>query len=401
MKKSIVLEVKNGAYDEYGIHKKICSIVTSSHSTFTICLCSTLRELDLSSYYMSDGRKVTKPIKRILLEHYPKNIVSEVFPKICKEIGELYSPKYNLKAYWGKKELLGSGEYEGRQTCFRDDGENHTSRLFLEAYKRTRCLVLEREGTGDGARCIVYFVGGRNIKLTNFYYNGIKQNYRLFVEALRMLINIPKVSFKEIDDDIGLPIYLNGDGVLVHDDRSFEWPFVRRFPCPHCGRVVNESKMLHSEDASTHYIGCCKDCLGDHEVHGSCDHCEDDIETEDDAHWVEADNQQYCERCYSRYVRSCSHCGYETANHDDWKIINGNYYCETCCRTCDECGTAMPNNDRIELNSGTYCRDCVTTCSDCHEDFLNNDINDNGRCAECEEKLAGEEDSEDESEDAE
>lgn len=351
MRNKIILEVKNGAYEAMSVCVKICRILEPYTKT---CICVDLAEIPLENYYMPDGRKITKPIKKLLLKYVCEETVDKHYAAICKQIAELYSPKYSLEAYWGDKSLLGKGEYEGTPTCFRFGGENEVSRKFIEKYKRTKCLILKRVDTTDTARCIVYFAGGRNIYLTNFYYKRITQNYRLFVEALRMLLGLKKVSFKDCNNP-ELPIYLNDDGILVHDEKSFKYPFTRKFPCPHCDDIVDEKKMLHEVEGTTHYIGCCDSCLGFNTAYAICSHCDTAIFDEADAYYIEADDRTFCYRCYERYVQTCANCGHKSSN-ENFEITN---------------------------NDETLCEDCYSTCEECGDVFRNNEINDNGLCSDC------------------
>lgn len=375
MKKSIIFEVKNGCYDPEFINEQIFTqcidiypeIDTLPYEDYKV-LRNAIKELDANSYYMNDGRKITKPIKKILSKYIDRFKLDSEYPLLCNKIASLYSPSYKLKAYFGNKKNLGNGIYEGYKTCFSNGGCNEISRHFLEMYPRTFVLCLEKidpdnsDNIGKG-RCIVYFYGGRTIYLTNFYYNGIKQNYRLFVQALREMLNLKKIHFKTISEmDTPLPIYLNGDSVLITDSKSFNYPYNRIMTCPNCKSKFKEVNLHHYVSSNTHYIGCSENCLN--EDNYNCDYCgrtinEDNLYTFNDI--------TLCENCYNDNYRYCDNCGHESLDADYFNFLNGNCYCNDCAKICNDCGKTVKIDDCIEIDNLYYCIDCVDRCNDCDD----------------------------------
>ncbi|HBG47619.1 MAG TPA: hypothetical protein DDW94_11625 [Deltaproteobacteria bacterium] len=369
MKSEVRFEVKNGAYNPQTISGSVGWIIQESLSpeeSLPAAVDMALQALDLSHYYMDDGRgpKVTKPIKKILVKAFGKERTEIAMPALCKKIAELYSPKMDLRAFWGDKALLGAGKWERQDTCFADDGCNKTSKIFLEKFRRAKALVLEHEneeGTSY-ARSIAFFAGGRTVYLSNFYYNGVPQNNLLFVEALRKLLGISSVKYAK--ETFPLPIYTNHDGLKVYDGRSKPYKGKILYPCPHCDEKV--PKLTTYVSGHTHQIGCSSECVGDDEDSISCNNCGERA-LRDDAYNGPDDNL-YCESCHNELTSYCNACD-STVWNDDYL---GDGYCDNCGFDCRECDSTHSNNDRYEGPDGRdYCEKCFhekfTECYECNE----------------------------------
>jgi hypothetical protein len=368
----------------------------------------TVRNLDLSNYYLNgNGPKVTKLLRKALKEVYPDKRYEAEFPELCRKVSELYLPQATLSAYWGDKSMIGEGVWECNTTCFSTTGCNAVSKEFVKRFDRVQVLVLAMKGTrtsqivgykdipcgcgGEGctlvidrvpifkevhisttfyARCLVYFLGGRILHLTNFYYNGgIPQNHRLHVEALRRLLGLRKVKFNNAGY-IDLPIYLNGDGVKVEcEERSKEYKGVRKFPCPHCSSQVDENSFHHNTYDNTHYLGCSEECAGGGGTYLSCVECNDEVHV-DDAHYQDGgtNDDPYCSSCYSRIFCYCDSCGHDV--HLENYLGNG--LCIECGTTCSDCGEATPNDDAYYIDGSNYCPRCYREkfmeCEECGEE---------------------------------
>lgn len=356
MKKNIEFEIKNGAYYPKDIHQQISDKIVNTlipetrNTNWSIYnhvrgeMLSALADFKLDNYYMGldgKGAKVTKIIKKILLARFVKELVIKKFPVLCKKIAELYTPRMELKAYWGDKKLLGSGIWENGSTCFSSGGCNDISRRFLVRFNRAQVLVLKNEK--NTARCIAFFAGGRNIYLTNFYYNGLPYNKLLFVEALRRILGIDKISYKK--REFPLPIYFNGDGILCYTEKSSAFNGQYMYPCPQC-----ETKITHLYtyvDGDTYHIGCSKECAG--ECERCCDRCGYIIY--DDDYYMAPNDERYCESCYHDNVFYCEGCNFDRWQHDHI----GNSLCEDCGAVCEECNEVTPNS---QINNDV-CEDCL------------------------------------------
>ena len=357
----IKFTVKNGAYEPLIVVFNIQAILLKNGLSLggNTDQREALEKLDLSHYYLNEGTgaKITKSIKKILLTAYSKERVDAVYPKVCKEIAELYSPAIDITAHFGDKSLLGQGIYEPHETCFNEDGCNYTSALFLDKFKRVKALYLDAYNTK--ARCIVYFAGGRNIYLTNFYYrSGFPQNKRIFVEAVRRLLGITKVSFKS--EKFPLPIYQNRDCILVHTDRSKVYGGTILYPCPNCNAKV--PKLFHDNDGTTYLIGCSSECLKQDKKDRCCV-CNDQLDEYDYCH--NDDNELFCSDCYNERYFYCARCDNESCIED---AIGD--YCSTCATACSNCGEAVLDSN---LYDHDLCGDCYSdlydTCSNCGDEI--------------------------------
>lgn len=381
MKSEVKFEVKNGAYNPASVNDQVVQRIynclfpgwlnddePSEQADIRDKITRLIAELDLSHYYMDGGKgaKVTKPIKKILLQLLPKAKVEATMPTLCKKIAELYSPKMDIRAFWGDKALLGSGRWERTTTCFADDGCNKISRIFLEKFKRTKALVLESMTVENDctkylyARCIAFFAGGRNIYLSNFYWNGLPQNNLLFVEALRRLVGIPSVKYAKAA--FPLPIYVNQDGLKVYDEDSRPYKGRIFYPCPHCDEKVPDLTSYTS--GNTHHIGCSPECAGTSGSGYTCERCGEEIDEDD--HYHSPNGEDYCQGCYDSYVAYCECC-----NNDVW-VDNylGDGYCDECGFICHQCDSVYSSSDHHEgPDRRDYCECCYddkfVECCEC------------------------------------
>ena len=385
MRNFTIFAVRRDAYLLSNIFEDVLRIV---REYTTLYLPKELPSIELGSWYLPTGRKVTGQIKKILSKHIEKNSLNEICPALFKALSELYAPDATLKAYWGDKELLGTGVYERHTTCFSEDGCNHSSKVFIAKYRRVKCLVLEDTEKGTLSRCLVYFKGGRQIWLTNFYYKNLAENPRVFIEALRRLLKLKAVSWKSDDYSDSLPVYQNGDGIIVYDHRSFDYPYDRIFPCPHCGRRTPERFFYHEEASHTHYLGCSEEC-GDtrqSDPYAQCHRCDEDIMAEEDAHYSDITGYYYCETCFEELFAVCSKCGC-LGNKSEMPISfsNDDWYCTDCAGVCCECGDAILWEDLGKTRSGhSICIACSFQCEVCDRTYSTGDRHEDGDiCKDC------------------
>lgn len=339
---------------------------------------------DWSRYYRKeDGAKVTKTLTGILRKAVTKQMVERNFPKFAKDVAELYHPVTTLRAYFGDKSELGEGLYEPGATCIAKGHGNQGTKFFVGAWKRTQMLCLEHaNGHGTGrARCIAYFPGGRNVFLTNFYYNGLQQNRLLFVEAVRRLFKFDKVIWKT-NETFFLPIYRNGECIHVHPERfSDHLDKKRKLPCPHCGKMVPEADYYYSENGHTRLMGCSKDCAL--EASGMlkiCPFCDSRV-NRDQMHRFRTDTW-ICGPCYTNYTHQCSRCGGRYTEEEGDDTEDGAFRCYPCLEKTPHChicakkfaSNVCQTNDRDSHGKYRYlCHACLERhkrmCNKCNGIF--------------------------------
>lgn len=342
--------------------------------------------LDLSNYYVGgeNGPKVTKGIKKLLLKHFPglKSEILERLPAICHQIAQLYTPIMNINAYWGQKELLGSGKWELSETCFADNGCNQTSRIFLEKFNRVKVLVCEdTDRPNSSYRAIVYFGGGRNIFLTNFYAKNFPQNKGIMVEALRRILSMKKLTFSNHEFPLDI-IYLNQDSIRVRSDKRVkEFVKVGKVPCPHCDEVIPYSHIFSKTSSSTILIGCSKECAETGGV--TCFECGENYAEEEMTH---QDGREYCQDCFDESFGYCKTCA-EYYPLDQINHVRKNTYCHGCSTDCHYCGDYVLNDDILEHDGDSYCQDCFdenfSSCEECAGTYKLSELNDENLCKEC------------------
>ena len=345
---------------------------------------STLRRLDsyisgflrdpgpYSNYYENDGNgaKITKRLQGVLLKtlEIPKAEVKEKFAIFCKSISSLYCPEMKVEASMLlPKEYFGEGIIEGGPTCFNEDGENWHHKKFLLRFNRIRLLyVRDAYRASKRARCVVYFPGGRRVLLSNFYYIRFPNNWRILVDAAKKCLGLRTISYCGIaSQNIGLPIYLNGDGVEIKTHNSHVSERKVLFPCPYCSARVEADRFQwercccsnkcyeknRKEQENTYCESCeeyhhpenmvtfrgdalCEDCLAQNT--GSCYIC-DGTEYSDDMVGVYITNRnrvvEVCAGCASGHAFACGICGesyYDRGGYVPRERENG----EKCCHRC-------------------------------------------------------------------
>ena len=318
-----------------------------------------LSGVDLQNYYRQDGAKITKSLSSLLRQKISKEEVQSKFATFAKLVSELYTTGLSLKAEFGDKRLVGEGVYEGGKTCFRSDGENATSKHFVVNNRRCAVVVLYQKGKKEaGGRCLAYFAGNRNVYLTNFYWRSIPQNKLYFITALRHLLGIKKVLYRH-NPKFFLPIFKNGDSVLVYDERTKPVIPNKKTTCPHCHKTVEESSLYAEEYNSYRLVGCSKECARKHsKAYRKCDECGEYIHAES---IQKTDTGSYCNPCYRIRIVNCNLCG-SGYPKSAMKEINGQQFCKKCASKskCIVCGVVViRSSDVKQVGDGYSCITCL------------------------------------------
>lgn len=105
----------------------------------------------------------------------------------------------------------------------------------------------------------------------------------------------------------------------------------------------------------------CKSCAENYTV---CDECNSRIKSED-SFYVQEENKEYCEDCYSEAYNTCQECE-ATVKSESLKEFNSKDYCEHCfdklVTVCDICNEYFLKEDIIEGVNGERC--CSEECAD-------------------------------------
>jgi len=372
--KKITMPLRRRSY--FGNWETACKISEIIHKYTTLDRFKTAEKLyaltPLSNFYLESGSRVTKPIKAFLSKQVSGIEKYNIWTDISREISALYEPDMHIRAFWGIKQKIGLGVYEEFKTCLRIGGENEDSGNLFKKWKRTQCLVLEDiNDNANRGRCIVFFAGGRNIYLTNFYFAGkLPNNPLIFITALRKLLGLSKVTFSEIKDYPipNLPIFQNNKAYLVKTDRSFQYNDLKII-CPHCDSTVPAKEFISYWDknnSSRLIVGCCEECARRSAPLAYCDECDTPLSNENTIY--QSNRRTYCQLCFDEYFTICTACG-EVCYKDDVGYINFNPYCSDCAAYCEECEQWHLKADMYIETKGRdtyyYCMDCYEKCNIC------------------------------------
>jgi hypothetical protein len=403
VKKEIIIEVKNGAIDGSQV-KQIIYLITKRiygpEIAGDLYDKNEFGDLDCATFYVNNRSKITIVLKKMLVNILKGKITGDngtaenlqlnllnckkdfegKFAAYAKDVSDLYYPKYDLRAYFGEKKFLGEGVFESGTTCFCKGGLNEMSKIFLTKFKRAKVLVLKRDDTedmkGGMARAIVYFAGNRNIEMTNFYSNGLDIPVALWVEALRRLVGIEKVTWKKSSSN--LPIYTNGDVILITTNKTRPVDLSsQKWPCPHCYEEINQGNFKMDKKDSTIYLGC-PDCYNEEmEEEMECGHCGERCNG-NEVYYNDAIEMFLCENCRGDLFY-CNNCEKEGFSERDFIFSKkrGCYYCIDCAGTCNNCGMVVlrESDGLVEVSGGQMlCDDCRHYCNKCEEYYNTNDM---------------------------
>jgi hypothetical protein len=403
-KKKIRLEVKNGAIEPDYVKHNILDITLEVYGRpFYLFLkkqSEDFRALDCGIFYVNERSKITIVLKKILckclepFQEYTREYIEKLFSIFANKITALYYPKYEIDVFFGNKAELGNGIYESGSTCFSDDGCNSICKDFLMDFHRARVLVIQRQEQPEQniqfgtARAIVFFAGNRNIEITNFYGNGLYVPKAVWIESLRRLLNISKVTWKEAP--CHLPIYRNGDSILITTEKTQPMDLTtQKWNCPHCGRMVKQPNFYCESDGSSMQIGC-EDCY-DIDVK-KCQRCGEHCH---DLSYIESLEMEICDGC-SDDLYYCEHCN--TASFNEMERISGSYYCQDCYSVCEVCNASIaPDREHHVMSGELVCSDCCFTCSLCGNDVLESNLTSTDKgdiCEDCHDELLENQESE-------
>lgn len=393
--------IKNGAYEQETVNRGIVNILSQHIGIEEMgSVESAVMALDASHFYLPSGAKMLKPIRGIIGRVLGKNATDSVMQSVSGSIAALYSPAYELEATFA--DINSIGQYGDSSSCFLDGGCNSINRVFLKKNHRVRLLVIKKTNDPDSsARCFVYFPGGREIRLFNFYYNGITQNSRLFTEAIRRLMCADKVKVVEIEREaMGLPVYVNTGAVSVFFSRSFTYNAPRIFVCPHCDAAMPEADMKADIEDNSYFIGCSHECINTDRHYVYCSHCNKGLS--EDAAYSDDNGEAYCEECYNNRYTHCQECDTQVYTNE----ICSDGLCEACYHdkytSCERCGYDVEITDAVTINGVDYHDTCAEKefyicaekefyiCSDCGDYITSGDEaekDDDWFCPDCYEKV--------------
>ncbi len=144
--------------------------------------------------------------------------------------------------------------------------------------------------------------------------------------------------------------YVEGYGYVCEDCYSTG----DYYTCDDCGYTYR------SGDGS--WVGdyfVCRDCLDDH--YHYCHRCDEYVH-EDQAYYIESEDEYVCESCLNEYYTRCNICG-EYVRDKNITRINGNDVCDDCYEEhyaeCADCGEVYSKDDLHFVDGEYLCEDCL------------------------------------------
>jgi hypothetical protein len=330
------------------------------------------RKWDLRKFKNEKGEPILNLFKRIIREIAKESdlpLSNDALSRLLNYIRNQYSTAgvltgavYPVRAFFERSEFNIPDDLGDDRSCFRVGGCNQGSAIWLEKedekYNRAKFVVFyyksgNKEGVG---RCWVYTVSPHAIFATNFYskYFDIKAHWLKYslVRLLRLLFNLSeKVKFA-FNKNINLPIYLNGDGLIIYEkeyysssDEVFELSRGIYSECLYCHQEVKLKdlrifeKELEYEGEDVPGLIVCRWCKEDLENREICEGCGERFHRDD---MIYHDNAYWCEECFSERFTECYVCE-EYYWRDDMVVDrDGNWLCRDCASEhreyCERCG---------------------------------------------------------------
>ena len=294
------------------------------------------------------------------------NVIRKQYAGSGKLAAGLYPPvAFRERASWGIPEDLGDSN-----SCFHFEKGNEGNVDWLireyELARRAYFVVFHytqhpnnKEGRG---RCWVIAIDNA-LFATNFYskYFELKdQSFKyVIVRLLRKLFDLSeKVKFAA-GKEAPLPIYLNGDGLVIYEPSSFK----------------NSNEVINT-------IG---------ELESVCLWCENKKKVRElnrysnpvDYQAREVSGLVICDQCKKKLMAStpCEDCG-ELYDVEDMISVGSGYVCQSCFERnwvyCDICGELLRREYSISTHDEkTLCSDCAVElgkfCNLCDKFFYNED----------------------------
>ncbi len=365
--------------------------------------------IKINEKYQENGKKTT----RVLLKELKKNGVNNA-EKIVSDYGKLLEvlyKKYEIligirPAFRAlKKNLL--GKYGDENSCFRISGQNDGHTTFLlqghDSWETLYITIRNREDKENdrGRLWAILDYENERMLLFNIYVKGKFENYGKVVileEIAKIMKNL--FCYEKIEDTrIELPIYLNGDMIILynHEEKKRK-PILAK--CPICGDIaelvkgedsyeveLSRLKYIDSDikdlwiekgERTMGNLPLCRECIleyTDNEEYYYCDSC--GREMTEDEYYTLPDGAIVCEYCFYRVATYCHRCGETIWNEDAYYAYN-NAYCDLCFdrsfAVCDECDEGIYKNEIVTVYDRHPDYDNLRVCKNCLENLIERGI---------------------------
>jgi hypothetical protein len=370
------------------------------------------RRWDIRKFRNGQNQPITNLFKSLINKFARENninITNDILSRCLNIVRKQYSEEavltgalFPVRAFFEREEYGIPIDLGDTNSCFRVGGANYGSALWLELeereYNRAKFLFFHySNGKSEGVgRCWFYQVTPHAIFITNFYSDGfdIKSEWlkKYVIRVARLLAGLPenvKYSYKNIP----IPIYLNGDGIIIYDpekhSQSEEVRVLTLELISRCLYCRDEIEIEHLERADV------TEEIDGEEVSSPiiCSYCRDHLEDlieciecgeryrSDDMIYVDGEGY-YCQSCYEDIYTVCPVCNREVPRDDMITDKYGEWMCSDCAyehrRYCSICSSWLyPDEvDRYQILRGSYIEE-VTICHDCVRELIHS------KCDQC------------------
>jgi hypothetical protein len=372
------------------------------------------RQWDLQFFRNYKNEPITNLFKKVIRQickNEGVQLSNNALSRILNEVSRHYSSEcilsaglYPAEAFRKREEYGIPDDLGDTSSCFRPGGCNEGSALWLKEeyrnYQRAYLVVFHyQSGSKIGyGRCWAYVVPNA-VYVTNFYSYRFEIKDDRFkksiVRLIRRLFGLSEnVKFSATGKNAPLPIYLNGDGIVIyepshytHSEGVLDTIAHLKSRCLWCGDEV-EINSLRKYDERIYYAPV-EDRVNGLIVCSRCSYLLDDlVECRDcgaliypeDSHYIEGVGY-ICDRCFENEWFYCDEC--EEPHRRDYGIVtpDGRWLCEYCASKigaiCAVCGEFHYFDDeenpiqQYEINRGDWLTD-IHLCNKCAGKHLHN-----------------------------
>jgi hypothetical protein len=362
------------------------------------------RQWDLRKFRNGKNEPITNLFKRIIREIAKESglpLSNDSLSKLLNYVRNQYSTSgtltgavYPVRAFFERSEFGIPEDLGDDRSCFRVGNCNYGSSLWLmieeEKYGRANFVVFHyKAGNSEGwGRCWVYKVSNEAIFATNFYskYFEVKAPWLKYslVRLFRLLFNLSENVKFTFNKNIALPIYLNGDGLVIYEKEKFnssdevvEFSYRISSQCMNCHeetrlldlRILDEEIEFEGESVSGLIV--CRECYRFLKNSEYCEGCgerfyRDDLMYHGERYW--------CQSCFDERFEQCYECEEYYWREDMIVDRDGYWLCQDCAeehrRYCGHCGEwVYPDEvtDYDVLTPGGI--DIMYICDDCESEL--------------------------------
>jgi hypothetical protein len=372
------------------------------------------RKWNIRDFKNSKNEAITNVFKKIvrqICKEQNLNLSNDSLSRILNEVCKYYSSECVLSAGLYPAEAFQNRDSYGipddlgdTNSCFRPGGCNEGSALWLvqeyEMFKRAYLVVFHyQSGPKEGfGRCWAYALPNA-VYATNFYSRKFEIKEERFrysiVRLIRKLFDLSENVRFATGKNAPLPIYLNGDGIVIYEPSHYESSYKVLDTMKHlmsrclwCQDEV-EIRSLTKHDEPIYYSPV------ERRVNGLivCRHCvyelDDMIECEDCGRLINRNDARYidgtgyiCDECFEYDWFYCDECG-EPHRRDHAILTPDNrILCEWCAfrvgAICAHCGQFYyfdkEEEDEVGIEEYKVCRGHWTTemylCDRCAKEHL-------------------------------